>query len=249
MPNGGTLHLKGENCTLDADSARAIPGARAGAWLVLHVGDTGTGIAPEVLDHIWDPFFTTKVSGKGTGLGLPTVRGIVEHHHGFMTLQTEVGRGTTFRVYLPASAPAAQVDGGTNAPAIAQGNGELILVADDEESIREMAGMILTGVGYRVLFASDGEEAVALFNAHASEIKLVITDFDMPKLNGAALAHAIHAIDPMMKILAMSGMASTTRVNEIQPETYAAAFIAKPFDAGALTAVVARLLAEPTRAS
>jgi two-component system, cell cycle sensor histidine kinase and response regulator CckA len=159
-----------------------------------------------------------------------------------------VGRGTTFRVYLPAATSAFENEAGSIAPATSRGDGELILVADDEESIRQLAGMILAGAGYRTLSASDGIEAAALFIANASEIKLVITDFDMPNLNGAGLASAIHAIDPAMKILAMSGLLSTSRTRKVRPETFATTSIAKPFDATTLLSMVAQLLDEPAEA-
>src|ERR1019366_4811044 len=132
MPAGGTLRLRAENCRLDQEAASRFEGAAAGSWLVLHIEDTGMGIPDEALSHIWEPFFTTKEAGKGTGLGLSTVRGIVISHHGFVELDTAAGRGTTFRVFLPAleSASPRQI---TVAPfALPEGRGELILVVDDE---------------------------------------------------------------------------------------------------------------------
>src|ERR1019366_7364467 len=166
MPQGGTLRITAANRRLDAAEAGAISGGRPGAWLVLEVADTGTGIPPEVLERIWTAFFTTKGAGKGTGLGLSTVRGIVDSHLGFVELQTEVGRGSTFRVFLPAveSAPPRP----TSAPpvAISDGHGELILVVDDDAFIRDMIAATLVENGYRVVSCGDGLEAIALFNAH-----------------------------------------------------------------------------------
>lgn len=245
MSGGGTLTLRGENRTIDAKAARGISGARPGSWLVMHVEDTGTGIAPDVLARIWDPFFTTKLAGKGTGLGLPSVRGIVEQHHGFVTVQTEVERGTAFTVYLPASIAGPEPGEQESAPLVFRGNNELILIADDEESIRQLAGMTLTRAGYRVLLASDGSEAAALFSENISEIRLVITDIDMPRLNGADLAQAIRAINPSVQILAMSGLSSADRMENFHPETFSSAFIVKPFDVPTLVATVSRLLAGP----
>ncbi|HMD60313.1 MAG TPA: ATP-binding protein [Opitutaceae bacterium] len=241
MPTGGVLSLKAENCLLDERSAKKIDGGSAGAWLVLHVEDTGTGIPPDALEHIWEPFFTTKDANKGTGLGLSTVRGIVEHHRGFISLRTQIGRGTTFRVYLPAAEiPAKQNDLGPvrqNAP---RGNGELILIVDDEAQIREITAAILSRHGYRVLIASDGSEAVALFAARSSEISVVVTDMSMPNLDGAVLASILKHLNPMVKILAMSGMSSGA--GESKMHRFTSSFLFKPFKVEALLDAVSKLL-------
>ena len=242
MPQGGTLGLSAENCVLDEAAAAGIEGARPGKWLVLQVGDTGTGIPPETLARIWDPFFTTKAADKGTGLGLSTVRGIVEHHHGFVTLATAPGLGTTFRVYLPAAESAMISDTSTIPPFANEGKGELILVADDEISIRELVDVTLTHAGYRVMTAYDGAEAAVLFTAHAQEIALVITDLDMPILDGAGLARSIHALTPQMKILMMSGQESTSQAKDMLREQFATARIAKPFAIKTLKKAVHELL-------
>jgi PAS domain S-box-containing protein len=243
MPKGGTLRLQAENCTLDELAALAIEGARPGAWLMLQVSDTGTGIPPEVLAHIWEPFFTTKEAGKGTGLGLSTVRGIVESHNGFVTLRTEAGRGTTFRVYFPATETA---DSGASAvsshPFASRGNGELILLVDDEPNVREITSAILSRHGYRVLVAGDGTEAVALFAPRSNEIHLVITDVNMPYLDGAAVANVVRRINPQVKILAISGMDSG-RDSPTRSRAFANAFLLKPFKVDVLLATVSKLLA------
>src|ERR1044072_1849636 len=145
MPAGGTLTLRAENCTLDAKALRALksrlpgPGAKPGGWVVLHVQDSGTGIPPDVAARMWEPFFTTKSADKGTGLGLSTVRGIIEAHHGFITLETQVGVAATFRVYLRAAEMAATRNTSPIFPLVGRGNGELILVVDDEPSLRHSA--------------------------------------------------------------------------------------------------------------
>lgn len=241
-PQGGMLRLKAENCTLDELAALAIEGARPGSWLVLHVEDNGSGIPPEVLAHIWEPFFTTKEAGKGTGLGLSTVRGIVESHNGFITLRTEPSRGTTFRVYLPATdGPADGAVPGTAHPFISRGNGELILVVDDEPNVREITAAILSRHGYRVLVAGDGTEAVALFAPRSNEIPLVITDLNMPYLDGAAVANVVRRINPAVKILAVSGMEAGGR-HTSKSHPFANAFLQKPFKIEALLAAVHKLL-------
>ncbi|HEY1848376.1 MAG TPA: response regulator [Opitutaceae bacterium] len=241
MPGGGKLVMKAENCVLDDVSAKAIPGASSGAWVVLHVEDSGSGIPPEALEHIWEPFYTTKAVGKGTGLGLSTVRGIVENHKGFIELKTRAGRGSTFRVFLPAASVGSK-EGGTGVPdkLAPRGNGELILIVDDEAQIRDIGAAILSHHGYRVIIAADGTEAVALFAPRGEEISILITDLSMPNLDGASLANVVRRLNPKIKILAMSGLASGGLNTEAA--RFAGAFLVKPFKADALLRTVHKLL-------
>jgi CheY-like chemotaxis protein len=242
MPRGGTLRLLAENVTLDELAALSIDGARPGAWLVLQVEDTGTGIPPDVLAHIWEPFFTTKEAGKGTGLGLSTVRGIVESHSGFVTLHTEPERGTRFRIHLPATEGRPEGHGADSShPFISRGNGELILVVDDEPNVRDITSTILARHGYRVLSAGDGTEAVALFAPRSNEIRLVITDVNMPYLDGAAVANVVRRINPDTKILAVSGMEDGAR-KMAQHHSFGNEFLLKPFKIEALLLTVHKLL-------
>jgi PAS domain S-box-containing protein len=241
MPAGGKLILRAENCVLDSRGAQEIEGASPGSWLVLHVEDTGTGIPPETLAHMWEPFFTTKGIGKGTGLGLSTVRGIVETHKGFIELKTEAGRGTTFRVYLPAAETTSRGDNPSSASPVAiRGSGQLILIVDDEKTIREVAAATLNHYGYRALVAKDGSEAVAMFATRSREIKMVITDISMPNLDGTILAGVVHKLNPAVKILAMSGHNSSTSSSQIKQ--FASAFLIKPFKTEDLLRTVQRLL-------
>ncbi|HEY1764946.1 MAG TPA: ATP-binding protein [Opitutaceae bacterium] len=241
MPEGGVLRLRAENCQLDERAAKKINGASSGSWVVLHVEDTGTGIPPEVLSHIWEPFFTTKSADKGTGLGLSTVRGIVDHHHGFISLKTQGGRGTTFRVYLPAAEVPAKVNNiDPVRPTNVRGNGELILIVDDEAQIRDITAAILSRNGYRVLLAGDGSEAVALFASRSAEISLVVTDMSMPNLDGGVLANIVQHLNPSVKILAMSGLSSSGGESKMRQVT--AAFLFKPFKVEALLQAVNKLL-------
>jgi CheY-like chemotaxis protein len=241
MPNGGVLSLKAENCMLDERAAKKIEGAMAGAWLVLHVEDTGTGIPPEALGHIWEPFYTTKDADKGTGLGLSTVRGIVEHHRGFISLKTQPGRGTTFRVYLPAAEiPAKTGHLDPVRPSSVRGNGELVLIVDDEAQIRDITAAILSRHGYRVLIAGDGSEAVSIFAARSSEISVVVTDMSMPNLDGSVLANIVQHLNPAVKILAMSGLSSGGGESKMQ--RFTGAFLFKPFKVEALLQAVNKLL-------
>jgi PAS domain S-box-containing protein len=210
MPSGGTLRLRAENLRLDEKAAQDIPEAYSGPYLVLEVTDTGTGIPPEILTHIWEPFFTTKGEGKGTGLGLATVRGIAANHGGFVTLDSELGRGTTFRIFLPAAEePAASGRPADSVhPFLPRGQGELVLIVDDEVSVCDLIKVLLTRHGYRVLVAGNGVEAIAYFVPRAAEIALVITDLNMPEMGGADLARALPRLNPAVRILFTSGAGS-----------------------------------------
>ena len=247
MPSGGTLRLTAANLRLDAAGAGAIPGALPGTWVVLEVADTGAGIPPEMLEHIWESFFTTKGAGKGTGLGLATVRGIVVSHHGFVELHTEVGRGSTFRVFLPAVESEAPRSSSAAPVAILDGHGELILVVDDEAPIRNLVAGILGQHGYRVVSCGDGLEAITLFNAHPDGIALVVTDVDMPRLGGVALARALLQLRPDLRLLAMSGLSRRETDGADVPEIQklAHAFLRKPFTIENLLGTVHRLLQPP----
>jgi CheY-like chemotaxis protein len=210
---------------------------------VLHVEDTGTGIPPEILARMWEPFFTTKESGKGTGLGLATVRGIVENHHGFIEIITAVGRGSTFRIYLPAIESAVTDLLRTPSAPSPRGQGELILVVDDEPQIREMTMTMLTRNGYRVLLAGDGAQAAMVFAQRAAEIRLVITDLHMPNLDGATFGRALRRISSTAKLLVVSGMSSSLGTRpDYRPEEFADGFLHKPFKPETLLSKVHELL-------
>ena len=240
MPQGGEITLTATNCSLDAAAAAAIPDAQPGAFLAVEVRDTGIGIPPDVLARIWDPFFTTKSEGKGTGLGLSTVRGILHCHGGFATVKTGVGRGTAFTIYLPAAEDATSGDTAVaRAASPVRGMGELILVVDDEEPVREITAEILTSHGYRVVTACDGADAIAVFMTRAGEVRLLLTDLQMPMLGGPALAGALRRVNPGLPIVAMSGAGSK---GSAAHEGFTRAFLAKPFQAETLLAIVRRTL-------
>ncbi len=244
MPEGGTLRIAAANRRLDREQARALPGARHGAWLVIEVSDTGTGIPPDVLAHIWDPFFTTKGAEKGTGLGLSTVRGIVASHRGFVTVDTQPDRGTTFRVFLPATDEKSADLNVTPVVAAPIGKSELILVVDDNDAIRETVTAVLTKHNYRVLSAGDGVEAVGHLTTHHAEITLLITDVDIPYLGGAALARIASQLCPHLRLLVISGLsnneAGDTPLEEAKKITHAC--LIKPFAPEVLLETVHRLL-------
>lgn len=242
MPNGGVLQLRGENCVLDEAKAASIPEGRTGSFLVIHVADTGTGIPPEIMDRIWEPFFTTKAAGVGTGLGLSTVRGIVRSHEGFVTVVSKPGLGTCFRVYLPAAETEVLDVVPSSARSFPRGKGELILVVDDEREIREVTSTILSRYGYRVILAADGVEAAAIFSRRASEIHLVISDLHMPNLDGAMLARSMRRTNPGTKLLVVSGMASGLGGRDYNPDDFADGVLLKPFKSEALLEAVQKLL-------
>jgi PAS domain S-box-containing protein len=247
LPRGGTLRLRAENRILDEVTALAFEGARPGAFLVLEVGDTGSGIPPEVLARIWEPFFTTKGEGKGTGLGLSTVRGIAAAHRGFIALETKVGRGTTFRVFLPAEAPAQDADAEIVATQLLRGHGELILVVDDEVDVRSITTAILNQRGYRAISCGDGVEAIAAFTERSAEIKLVISDLNMPNLDGPALALILRRLRPDLKIVVMTGFGSASRHTSTDPFPAATidARLQKPFTVEMLLTTVRDTLQPP----
>jgi two-component system, cell cycle sensor histidine kinase and response regulator CckA len=208
MPQGGNLAIAAKNIRIDESYASMSPEARPGDYVCLSVNDTGTGIPPEILDKIFDPFFTTKEVGKGTGLGLSTLIGIVKSHGGFVTVQSEPGRGSVFQVYLPAEHQAKEAAAGTEAAPPPRGHGETILLVDDEAGIREVTGKMLEQSGYRVLSATDGADACAQFARHAAEIEIVLTDLDMPVMGGLAMIHVLKIMKPDIRVIISSGKAS-----------------------------------------
>jgi nitrogen-specific signal transduction histidine kinase/CheY-like chemotaxis protein len=211
MPEGGTLTLTVKNVLLAEDCRHHGPDARPGPHVRITVTDSGTGIPPEHMDKLFDPFFTTKEVGKGTGLGLATVAGIVKRHGGFVGVQSELGKGTTFEIHLPSAPVAAEQSNMAPAELPPRGRDQLILVVDDEPNIRCMVRTILVRRGYRVLTACDGREAAAMVDAHASELKLVITDIDMPVMDGINLIRLLRPRYPALKVIVSTGIQSTLR--------------------------------------
>src|SRR5581483_10695534 len=175
MPDGGELVLSAENVVVDENYAAMIPGAKAGSHMVMTVSDTGTGIPREIIDQAFAPFFTTKEPGKGTGRGLSSAIGIVRSHDGFMNVYSEVSRGSTFEVFLPANVETQAGVVSEEDEQLPHGQGEVVLVVDDEKGIRDVTQSILEMSGYRVLSAVDGTDALAMFAEHIHEIDLVLT--------------------------------------------------------------------------
>jgi hypothetical protein len=233
MPHGGKLTMELENVEVNETIASLNPGASPGHYVALSVTDTGTGISPENLDKIFDPFFTTKDVGKGTGLGLSTVIGIVKSHNGFIQVNSRLGQGTQFKVYLPACDTPKDSEKKLKLDPLAQGRGELVLLVDDEESIRRVARQTLERHGYQMIEASDGTQGLAQYALHQSQVRLVITDLAMPFMDGPAFIRALCQINPQVKIVAMSGHHSKTTVSHV-PSKSVQAFLTKPFNAAEL---------------
>lgn len=238
MPQGGTLILKAENIQLDDTFARMFPESKEGNYVMITVADTGDGIDPKIMDKIFDPFFTTKK--QGTGLGLSTVMGIVKSHNGFIRLSSQVGRGTQFQIYLPASDSQAGPTQPSEPPKVKplyRGQGELILVVEDEEPVRQIMRRALEKNGYRVLTAPDGTEAIALYVQNQSEIKLVLTDMVMPIMGGVATIRALNKINASVPIVATSGTLTDKTDAEALGQRVCA-FLPKPFSAEKLLDVI-----------
>jgi PAS domain S-box-containing protein len=243
MPNGGTLSVSAASLQVDDNYASMTPGSKPGRHLMIKVTDTGSGIPPEVVDKIFDPFFTTKELGKGTGLGLSTVLAIVKSHGGFLNVYSEPGNGTTFSVCFPAmdavEGAAEQVEEDTHP----RGNGELILIVDDEAAVRTITQQTLETYGYRVLTAADGTEAVALYSMHRTEIAVVVTDMMMPVMGGQATVQVLQRLNSFVKIIAASGLA-----NDGSAARSAAMgvkhFLPKPFTAQTILTALKQVLNE-----
>jgi two-component system, cell cycle sensor histidine kinase and response regulator CckA len=226
MPDGGTLSLAAENRQITESYARSNLEARAGAHVVMTIMDTGTGIPIELLDRVFDPFFTTKELGKGTGLGLSTVLGIVKNHGGFVKVSSEIGKGTKFRVYLPAIADTVPVLVRERSPSL--GNQELILIVDDEPLIQQVTQVALETHNYRTLLANNGMEAIELYKKHQSEIIVVLMDSMMPSMDGLTAYHILKKLNPQVRVIATSGLTSNSLFTE-GPSIGVKAFLAKPY--------------------
>lgn len=228
MPEGGTLSIIGRNVSWTGEMIHKHPDAKPGPKVSIAVSDTGTGIPKEALEKIFDPFYSTKKFGEGTGLGLSTAAGIVRGHGGFIDVYSEVGRGTKMVVYLPAD-PSSGAAYEPKAPgAGAAGRGELILVVDDEPMILATMRIMLEENGYRILTASDGEEGLQEFRMAAGKIGAVILDMMMPKMDGAATLKAIRALDASVPVILASGLANPDRI-ALAKALGANAFLQKPY--------------------
>ncbi|VVB84418.1 Methyl sulfide methyltransferase-associated sensor [uncultured archaeon] len=227
MPDGGILSISAENIFIDENFTHINIEARVGHYIVIAVTDNGTGIPPKIMDRMFEPFFTTKEHGKGTGLGLSTSLGIVKSHGGFINVYSEVGKGTTFKVYLPAITTTETQKAEEPTRELVAGHGELILIVDDEAQIRDITSSALKTHGYSVLTASNGMEAIALYEQNREEIKLVLMDMMMPVMDGLAGIQELRKINPGVKVIAASGLTEKDKLTKAAGTMNA--FLPKPF--------------------
>ena len=235
MPEGGLLDISAVNLVIDEAYLQENPQAKVGSYVAISVVDTGVGIAPEVLQQIFEPFFTTKAEDGGTGLGLATVINIVQNHGGFIDVTSQVNQGTQFNVFFPAVE--ATNTGPSDSVTIAQGKKELILIVDDEATIREITKASLEAHNYRVMLAKDGIEAVANYVKNREDIAVVLMNMMMPAMDGMTAIRTLQKINPQVKIIAVSGRNFTERTFSDR-QVNIKNFIAKPYTTQALLQVV-----------
>ncbi|MGO9567735.1 MAG: ATP-binding protein [Desulfomonilaceae bacterium] len=241
MPNGGKITIETSNVLLDEEYAKAHPDVEAGSYVMFAVSDSGQGIESETMTLIFDPFFTTKEKGVGTGLGLATVYGIVKQHRGHVGVSSEVGRGTTFQVYLPRVLDQSETVHETqSAEAKPQGK-ETVLVVEDDEIVRNLAAEVLDTLGYSTLSARDPERALAISRSHEGPIHLLLTDVVLPQMDGRSLFKSLSASRPEMKVLYISGYTEDFIVHHGVLDL-GVQFLAKPFTVDALATRIRRIL-------
>jgi two-component system cell cycle sensor histidine kinase/response regulator CckA len=241
MPEGGKLSICLQNVELDAETARLHGGKTPGDYVCLTVSDTGTGIPAEVLERMFEPFYTTKAEGKGTGLGLAMVHGIVESHGGHIQVETSDGEGTEFQIYLMAIREEVKEELVSNRET-PRGT-ETLLIVEDDANVREIAEKMLMGQGYRVITARDGLEGLAAFESNGG-VDLVISDLVMPSLSGIELSEQLTQRDPNVKVLFISGYNKQVEIAEAMEKGVAVGFLQKPFDLTILAAKVREVLDE-----
>ncbi|HYU15444.1 MAG TPA: PAS domain S-box protein, partial [Candidatus Acidoferrum sp.] len=245
MPAGGRLAISLDPVTVDEAHAAAHPQAASGRYVCLGVSDSGSGIAPENLSRIFEPFFTTKEVGRGTGLGLATVFGIVQQHQGWIEVTSEVGRGTAFRVFLPALEPSAVESADAAAAQVSPGGSETILLVEDDAAVRKLARVVLDRCGYRVLEADSGAAALALWAARTAPVDLLFTDLVMPGgMSGQDLAAEMMSRQPGLKVVYTSGYTNDILNRRLRLEP-GRNFLQKPYPAHELAATVRRCLDAP----
>jgi PAS domain S-box-containing protein len=230
MPNGGSLSLSAQNINLPERHPELGLDAKPGTYVVVQVEDNGTGIPKKIIDKIFDPFFTTKELGKGTGLGLSTSLTIIKSHGGFIQVQSEAGKGTRFRIYLPATVQSPTSTRLVTPSKLRQGAGELILVVDDEASVRTIAKKTLEAFGYRVVLACDGSEALTVYESRRTEIAAVLTDMMMPVMDGPTAIQGLRKMNPQLPVIAASGLYANDRVAALA-DLGVKQFLPKPYTA------------------
>jgi CheY-like chemotaxis protein len=214
MPNGGKLTLETANVSFDAESIRRYPELKSGGYVMLAITDTGAGMSEEVRERLFEPFFSTKGVGQGTGLGLSTCYGIIKQSGGHISVYSELGRGTTFKIYLPQIEPQTKIPvQHIDSPDLPRGT-ETILLVDDDPALREMAATLLRRLGYTVLTAANGIEALNLQQRDTGHIDLLFTDVVMPQMSGQELADRVRALYPKTRILFTSAYTENAIVHQ-----------------------------------
>lgn len=241
MPDGGVLSIRVSNLDVDEQYAATNFDATVGQYVAVEVADTGIGMRPEVIERIFEPFFTTKELGRGTGLGLSTTLAIVKSHGGFVMVKSKPGSGTAFRVFFPAAKGATKVISATGQQQLSEGKGETVLIVDDEVAVREITKQTLEVHGYRVILASDGAEATALYAMRKEEIDVVLTDMMMPTMDGAAALLAIRRINPHALLIAASGVHTDAMVDKATAAGVSQ-FLPKPYTAETLLRTLRKVL-------
>jgi len=240
MPKGGELYVETKNIVFNDVDIKTLPfKTRPGDYVKISITDTGIGMDEATQQRIFEPFFTTKERGRGTGLGLASVYGIIKNHEGFITVYSKKGKGTTFNIYLPASKKGIQKEK-TSSKEILKGN-ETILIIDDEEEILKVTAEMLKSLGYKVIIANDGKEAIEIYQKNKKDIQLVILDIIMPGMNGKEVYETLRTIDPKIKVIISSGYSFNNQINEILKQK-CAAFIQKPFSLKELSQIIRKVL-------
>jgi CheY-like chemotaxis protein len=248
MPEGGRLIIETGNVDLDPSHGISGSDIRPGPYVMLAVTDTGHGMDEATKSRIFEPFFTTKERGKGTGMGLPTVYGIVQQSGGYIWVYSELGRGTTFKIYLPEFQDAAAQPVERPMLRTAPGGDETILLVEDEDLVRALARRMLESHGYRVLEARSGHEALLISQSHAGPIDLLITDVIMPGIGGRQLAHDLAKQRPATRVMFVSGYTDNTISDQGAIDSHIA-FLQKPFSHESLTNKVRQVLDDPQYAA
>jgi PAS domain S-box-containing protein len=246
MPEGGRLTIETADVDLDAAFTSAHPGARPGRHVMLAVGDTGQGMDADTQTKVFEPFFTTKEAGKGTGLGLSTVYGIVKQHEGYITVESELGRGSTFRIFFPQVADRPDPPEAPAAPDPSRRTGERVLLVEDEAPVRDVAREILTGKGYTVLEARDVDDALRIAGEDPRRLDLLLTDVVMPTMSGRTLAARVRRLHPEARVLYMSGYSDEAGAPP-RPADPDMTFLPKPFTPPELLRAVRAILDAETR--
>ena len=228
MPQGGEVEIKTHNVVFKKEFCRHQMRVQAGPHVILSIEDKGIGMDASTMDRIFDPFFTTKNEQEGTGLGLSTVYGIVKQHGGFVLVSSQLGKGTKFRIFLPARREGGEADAQQQDDRQIPGGNELVLLVDDDRSVREMVSMALIKKGYRVMSTGDGQDALRLLRDHLDKISLVLSDVIMPRMSGVELASQISQMKPQLPVLLMSGF-MTDELQEVRTRQEEWPLIQKPF--------------------